>query len=216
MGFPSAAHDTGLPAKRKTGGMAIWKPPASAAWSFSFNRKELPSSASRKVKQARGGSNLEKFVEDNFIMLQDLRYSLRLLVNAPAFTLVALLSLALGIGANATIFSLVNALLLRPPAGVGEPARLVDLHATSLHGQYGTLSYPDARYFSDNSESFQGISAYSMLEAYINTGDSPEHVIGNIVSGNYFDVLRTRAAVGRFFLPEEDSAPGARPVVVIP
>ncbi|MFL6274021.1 MAG: ABC transporter permease [Blastocatellia bacterium] len=148
-------------------------------------------------------------------MLQDLRYSLRMLGKTPAFTLVAVLSLAIGIGANTTVFSIVNALLLRPLPGLQEPSRLVDLHATSPHGQYGTFSYPDYEYYRDHTDQFEGIAAYTMLEAYLNTGDQPEHTFGNLVSGNYFDVLGARPALGRFFTPEEGQTPDTHPVVVI-
>ncbi|MEN3332669.1 MAG: hypothetical protein V7641_2034 [Blastocatellia bacterium] len=148
-------------------------------------------------------------------MLQDLRYSLRMLGKSPAFTLVAVFSLAIGIGANTTVFSIVNALLLRPLPGINEPSRLADLHATSPYGQFGTLSYPDYEYYRDHNHLFEGIAAYSFLEAYINAGDQPEHAMGNIVSGNYFSVLGARPAAGRFFSPEEDQTPDAQPVVVI-
>jgi putative ABC transport system permease protein len=147
--------------------------------------------------------------------LQDARYSLRMLRKTPAFTIIAVLSLAIGIGANTTIFSVVNAVLLRQLPGVSDPGRLVDMSTTTPHGEYGSMSYPDYEYYRDHGDVFQGLTAFSGQEAYINTGQGPEQTLGMIVSGNFFEVLGARPAVGRFFLADEDRTPGTHPVVVI-
>src|SRR5215210_3866326 len=95
--------------------------------------------------------------------LQDLRYSSRMLWKNPGFMLVAVLSLAIGIGANTTIFSLVNGILLRPLPGISEPSRLVDIHTTIRHSSFHSMSYPDFEYYRDNNEVFDGVAAFSGL-----------------------------------------------------
>ncbi len=147
---------------------------------------------------------------------QDARYGLRLLWKQPSFTLVAVLSLAIGIGANTTIFSVVNAVLLRPLPGIAQPARLVDVHATEANGSsYHTFSYPDYAYYREQNKTFAGLMAYSGIPLSLNAGAQPERLFGMIVSGNYFDVLGTKPLQGRFFLPEEDQTPGTHPVAVV-
>ncbi len=147
---------------------------------------------------------------------QDARYALRLLWQQPGFTLVAVLSLAIGIGANTTIFSVVNAVLLRPLPGIAQPARLVDVHATEANGSsYHAFSYPDYAHFREQNKTCAGLTAYSGIPLSMNAGAQPERLFGMIVSGNYFDVLGTKPLQGRFFLPEEDQTPGTHPVAVV-
>ena len=151
-------------------------------------------------------------------LLQDLRYGFRMLWKNPGFTVVAVLSLSIGIGANTTIFSVVNGILLRPLPGISNPARLVDVHATdaAANSSYHSFSYPDYVYYRDHSKALDGLLAYSMAPLSLNaSGDQPERVFGMIVSGNYFDVLGARPALGRFFLSEEDATPDTHPVAVI-
>jgi predicted permease len=149
-------------------------------------------------------------------LLNDIRYGARGLIKRPAFTLVAVITLAIGIGANTTIFSVVNGLLLRAPAGVVQPSRLVDLHATESNGSsFHSFSYPDYQYYRDQNGVLSGLTAYTAMPLSMNAGGQPERIFGMTVSGNYFDVLGTRPAQGRFFLSEEDQTPGSHPVVVI-
>jgi predicted permease len=139
---------------------------------------------------------------------QDLRYALRILAKAPGFTTVAVISLALGIGANTTIFSLINAVLFRPLPQVKEPGRLVWFRAPA--------SYPDYENFRDQNDVFSGISALSgTREISLSRGGQPELVTGEFVSANYFSVLGVDVSAGRAFLPEEDRLAGAQPVVVL-
>jgi len=145
---------------------------------------------------------------------QDLRYGVRVLLKSPGFTAVAVLSLALGIGANTAIFSLVNAVLLRP-LPVAEPAALVFLFCGVRNSPYSVVSYPDYVDFRDQNKVFSGLATYSGIGLSLNAADQTELVSGAIVSGNYFDVLGVRAALGRTFLPEEDQTPGTHPVTVI-
>ncbi len=145
---------------------------------------------------------------------QDLRYAVRMLSKSPAFTAIAVLSLALGIGANTSIFSFVNAVLLRP-LPVAEPERLVSVFSSRRANPYDVSSYPDYVDYRDKNEVFSGITAFSSAAVSLNSDDQTEALPGLIVTGNYFDVLGVRAAMGRTFLPEEDRTPGAHPVAII-
>jgi predicted permease len=149
-------------------------------------------------------------------LLKDIRYGIRGLLKRPGFTGVAVITLALGIGANTTIFSVLNGLLLRPPAAVTRPDRLVDVHATEPRGSsFHSFSYPDYLYYRDHNKVFAGLVAYTAMPLSMNAGAQPERIFGMLVSGNYFDVLGARPAQGRFFLFEEDQTPGTHPVVVV-
>ena len=146
---------------------------------------------------------------------QDLRYGLRMLIKNPGLTFVAVLSLSLGIGANSAIFSLVDALLLRP-LPVEKPEQLVAITTSDYHGTYPHgLSYPDFVDYRDRAEAFSGVIAFSPLPLNLRSGEQNERVWGIMASGNYFDVLGVRAVVGRTFLPEEDKTAGTHPVAVV-
>ena len=146
--------------------------------------------------------------------LKDLSFAARALTRSPTFTVAAILSLALGIGANTTIFTFVNALLLRP-LPVEEPERLAVVYSTLENNprKFG-LSHPNYLDLRDSLEVFSGLQIHSMFTTVLR-GDPPERVRGHLVSGNYFDVLGVNAALGRTFLPEEDLTPGTHPVVVL-
>jgi predicted permease len=146
---------------------------------------------------------------------QDLRYGVRTLWKSPGFTLVSIVVLALGIGANTTIFSVVNALLLRPPAGVRSPARMVLLGRTMDGQDFDTFTYPDYVDYRDQSTVFAGVSAFFDTPLHLSTGSDALRVPGTLVSGNYFEVLGADAARGRTLRPEDDREPGAHPVAVI-
>src|SRR5215207_10519531 len=145
---------------------------------------------------------------------QDVRYGARALWKSPGFTLVAALSIALGIGANTAIFSLVNATLLRR-LPVPEPERLAYVFSGVPGGPYSTASYPDYVDFRDRNEVFQGLAARGGISASLGVGDQADLVAGSIVTGNYFEVLGVPAARGRTITPEDDRTPGAHPVVVL-
>jgi macrolide transport system ATP-binding/permease protein len=150
-------------------------------------------------------------------LIQDLRYGFRLLLKKPGFTVVAVLVLALGIGVNTTIFSLVNALLLRELPGTTEPQRLVAIYTSDFSsGLYGTSSYPDYVDYRDKSDAFSGIAAY-YDNVYMNlaSGAGAERVTGALVTGNYFEVLGAKTRLGRTLLASDDLTPGGHPVVVL-
>ncbi len=146
---------------------------------------------------------------------QDLRYALRMLRRSPGFTAVAVLSLALGIGVNTSIFAFIHAILLRP-LPVAEPARLVAVyHRNVRQGWLSSSSYPDYEHYRDHSEVFSGMLAYLRVPMMLRRGELAERVSGELVSADYFSMLGLRAALGRTFAPEEGRAAGASPVVVL-
>lgn len=148
-------------------------------------------------------------------MRQDFRYALRMLAKNPGFTLAAVLVLALGLCANTAIFSMLNAILIRPLPGIVEPERLVLLGRTWNRQGFDSFSYPNYRDYRDRNSVFGGVLAYSHAAFSVSVGGETERVPGAFVSSNYFDVLGVRPALGRTFLPEEESEPGRSPVVVI-
>jgi macrolide transport system ATP-binding/permease protein len=148
-------------------------------------------------------------------LLNDIRYGARILWKTKGLTAVAVASLAVGIGTNSAIFSLVNALLLRPRA-VAEPEQLTQLYVGDRQQRYQTTSYPSYLDLRQRNQVFSGLASYG-LGWQFNLGGPNEvqQVWGEVVSGNYFDVLGVRAFRGRTFLPEEDQVPNRNPVVVI-
>src|SRR5215472_3044377 len=157
-------------------------------------------------------------------LIQDVRYGLRMLRKSPAFTLVAVLTLALGIGANTAIFSLINALLLKM-LPVQNPAELVvigdpaGVHSqTSGTPQVRYFSYPLYRAFRDNTSSFSGMLVSGEVNRTRVNKDGSEissTAISVLVSGNYFSVLGVNALMGRTLSPEDDDAKGKHPVAVV-
>jgi predicted permease len=146
---------------------------------------------------------------------QDLRYSLRVLMKRPGFALIVTLTLALSIGANTTIFTWIKAVLLQPLPGIERPEELVEIWGATRNNSALSTSYLDYLDFRERNEVFSGLVAHQVLPLNLGRGAKPERVWGTIVSGNYFDVLGVKAALGRTFLPEEDRTPNTHPVVVI-
>jgi len=146
---------------------------------------------------------------------RDFRYALRTLRRSPGFSASALVTLTLGIGANTTIFNVVDQVLLRP-LPIQNPDRLLMFHGTKRDGSLGMAhSFLDYADFQSLSDVFSGVVAFSPLPLGLQDGKAPERVWGELVSGNYFSVLGVQAIHGRMFLPVEDRDPGAHPVVVI-
>ena len=135
----------------------------------------------------------------------DFRYALRRLIRARSFTLAASLTIALGVGANSAIFSVVNAILLRPPVAVAEPERLVGLFTSDYSGpSYGSSSFADLDDFGkQGADVFSGVMGYSPRPAAVGSDDNLERVAGEVVTHNYFQVLGTRMTLGRGFGPEQ-------------
>ncbi|MBO0858121.1 MAG: ABC transporter permease [Chloracidobacterium sp.] len=147
---------------------------------------------------------------------QDLRYGSRMLWKQPGFTLIVALTLSLGIGANGVIFSLVNALLLRP-LPVEKPTELAAVYTSDFSGRdLGVSSYPDYIDFRNRNQVFAGLVAYQIPQPLsLGIDGMNERMFGEIVSGNYFSTLGLKLSLGRGFLPEEDRTPGERSVAVI-
>src|ERR1700691_3546994 len=149
-------------------------------------------------------------------LCQDLRFGSRQLRKSPGFTVVAVLTLALGIGANTAIFSFVDALFLKPLA-VSNPEQLMRVYAKGPSGHYGAgFSYPEFKQLRDHNSSFAALSVETERpQLHLATGDDSQEVRGEFVSGNYFSLLGIQPRLGRAFLPEEDAVPGRDAVVVI-
>src|SRR5262245_44057413 len=172
-------------------------------------------------------TNFSMFVRWGSLMIsiwQDLRYGARILLKNPGFTLIAVLTLALGIGMNTAILSTVNAIILHPLA-VSDPENVVRMYFGSRNSLavWGSFSYPDYLDLRDQNRVFSGLAASTGLSSAISDsasrqgddGEPAETIWGEAVSGNYFEVLGVRPVLGRNFLPEEDRTPDTHPVVVL-
>jgi predicted permease len=146
----------------------------------------------------------------------DFRYALRRLIRARGFTLAAALTIALGVGANSAIFSIINAVLLRPPVAVAEPERVVGVFTSDFSGPpYGSSSFADVDDFAkQGAEVFTGVVGYSPRPAAVGSDDNLERIAAEVVTDNYFQVLGTRMTLGRGFGPEQRVRAG-EPVAVI-
>jgi len=146
---------------------------------------------------------------------QDVRYSLRAIAKAPGFAAIAILTLALGIGANTTIFSWINSALLNPVPGLSKPSEVVALTLSKPGDNPFIFTYPDVEALRDGQQSFTGITATGIAPMSLTGKGKPERIWGMVTSANYFDVLGVRPILGRGFLSAEDQKPGGAPVAVI-
>jgi predicted permease len=147
--------------------------------------------------------------------MQDLKYAIRQLAKSPLFTVVAVFSLALGIGANATVLCWIENLLLRPLPGVARQEELVILTTSNGDRMGDTLSLADLRDAAGLKDIFSGIVGSQQTPACLTVDQEPEWIYGQIVTANFFDVFGVPPLLGRTFLPEEDQQPGGHPVLVI-
>ena len=145
-------------------------------------------------------------------LLSDVRYALRTLARSPGFAAAAIATLALGIGANTAVFSVVDSLILRPPPGIAQPGSLVWISGVQ-RGRVQPLSYPDFQDLRRETGAFSGVFAVSRAAAHVTKGSEAERLRAHIVSDNAFDVAGSRPALGRAFA--SDDAKQARPVAVI-
>ena len=147
-------------------------------------------------------------------LLKDIQFAFRGLVKRPVFAIVGVVSLALGIGANTAIFSLVNTVLLRSLL-VDRPEEVVAVHLRGKNDSMGAFSYPNYKDFRDHNDVLAGLVAYRFVPLSLSRKGNNERVWGYLVSGNYFDVLGVRPIKGRAFQPEEDVTRSTHPVAVL-
>ena len=148
-------------------------------------------------------------------LIKDVRYGIRMLLKNPGVTLVAIITLAFGIGANTAIFSGVSAFLLRPLSVPNATELIRPLEITEDRQVTDEMSYPDFLDYRNQSTSFAGLAAEDMVQAAIDSENQNDVIWGQVVSANYFDVLHVTPALGRSFLPDEDKTIGANAVVVL-
>ena len=146
-------------------------------------------------------------------LMQEIRHGLRALIKNRSFSLIAVLALGLGIGVNSSIFSVVNGVLLQPLA-YREPGQLVRIWEKWGGFDNGSISYPNFKDWRERNQSFEKMAAYRWTGFNLTGGDQPERLSGRQVSSELLDVLGVLPAVGRNFLPDEDSE-GANPVAII-
>src|SRR5215468_3827899 len=147
---------------------------------------------------------------------QDLRYGLRILRNNPGFTALAVITLALGMGASTTVFGWIDAVLVHPIPGIERPNEIVALENVTPDGQPITTSYPDFQDYRDHLNLLAGVAVARHTSVSIGEPEHAERVPAQFVSGNFFDVLGVQPRVGRFYTAEEhDDKPRAFPVAVI-
>lgn len=188
-----------------------------------IRRGMTPEEARRSAEQHFGNSGYIKDVSwdvrggglmEN--LWQDLRFGARQLRRSPGFTFVALLSLGLGIGANAVIFSLISTILLRP-LPIAHPEQVYAIHqGKQKDPSYAqSMSYPNYQDIRDRNEVLSGMAVYRFDPMSLSHNGSNERVWGYLVSGNYFDVLGVHTFLGRTFTADDDRVPNAQPVVVL-
>lgn len=146
--------------------------------------------------------------------LQDVRFGLRQLRKSPAFTIAAIVTLALGIGANATVFTWFKAIIFNPLPGV-DAGNLVSVRWRSAQGNSTSFSWPDFVDIRSRNHTLQGLTVGRMTAMNLGAGDRAERVWGALVSANYFETMAVKPALGRTFRAEEDRNPGGHPVAVI-
>src|SRR5271169_4194638 len=149
-------------------------------------------------------------------MLNDLRYAVRTLRQSPGFASTAIVSIALGIGANSAIFSFADGLLFRP-LPVADASRIVTVRSRTPSGAFGEMTYADFADLRDRNRSFDGLVAYQVAPCGVAADARAQSQLrfGFQVSGNFFRVLGVEPRLGRGFTPEEDQAPGRNAVVIL-
>ncbi len=177
------------------------------------------SEAERRAHLEFGGR--DRFKEEcrealggNFIdtLIHDMRYSVRVLRKSPGFTIVAILTLALAIGANAVVFGILNGLILRP-LDVPQAESLYGIEHANEHSM--TASYPDYLDLRDRNRSFDGLAANGIDQVALDTGENPSRAWTYLVTGNYFDALRIQPYLGRLIHASDERGPNSAPYIVL-
>jgi predicted permease len=188
-----------------------------------IERGETPENAAANARREFGNAGLVREVTRDAWgwrwleqLLQDVRFGLRMLRKSPGFTAIAVLTLAVGIGANTTIFSWIHSVLLNPLPGAGDAERVVALETLTPDGDWVPTSYLDFRDLRDNSKLVESMSVVKPVELAVGNDGNVERVWGEVVSGNFFDLLRVRPELGRFFSTAEvDHEQNAHQLVII-
>src|SRR5437868_7602288 len=148
-------------------------------------------------------------------MMTDLRFAFRMLIKTPGFSVVAFLAIALGLGVNTSIFGIVNTLLLKQ-LPIGHSDQVVQIYTMDPHLQGRSpnayLNFVD---YAKQNTVFSSMAAYTFAPMGMTRSNETINVLGQLVSGNYFDLLEVRPALGRAFLPEEDTTPNGHPVAML-
>ena len=147
--------------------------------------------------------------------VSDVRHAIRALSKNPVFSLTVVGVLTLGIGLNAVVFTMLKGSALSPIAGVDRSARLAVIFGETSTGRGVRVSYPDYQYLRDHDRAFSGLFGSSLVTAGLGRGRRARQVWGEVVTGNYFQILGVRAGRGRTLLPSDEIAPGGHPVVVL-
>jgi len=148
-------------------------------------------------------------------LIQDLRFGWRMALKSPGFTLVAILTLAVGIATNSAVFGWIESVLLNPLPGVAEGGRLMAFETRAPNGEPINVSYPDYLDYRDHLKQISGLVAAQIAAFQLGEADHAERVWGEVVTGNYFSTLGVRPLLGRTFTPEEAADRKAEPVVVL-
>ena len=161
-----------------------------------------------QIRDIRAGRKFE-------ILASDLRQAWRTLWNMPLTAAVVLLSLSVGIGVNTTIFSWIQAVILRPLPSVSQSGSYQNIEARTDTGTYPGLSWLEYKDLCDRAPAFRGLLAFRMIPFYVGELGAAERTYGLLISSNYFPLLGLKPALGRFIQPEDVSRPGLEPVAVI-
>jgi predicted permease len=173
-----------------------------------FGNVTLTTEAARRVWTPR-------WLEALSDLVSDVRYAIRTLAKNPAFSLTVVGVLTLGIGLNAAVFTMLKGIALSPLAGVDGSARLKVIFGETSSGRDVRVSYPDYQYIRDHNRAFSNVLGTSFVQVNLGRGRNARQVSGELVTGNYFQVLGVRAGRGRTLLPSDEIAPGRHPVIVL-
>ncbi|HYR82564.1 MAG TPA: ABC transporter permease [Terriglobia bacterium] len=150
------------------------------------------------------------------LFIQNLRYGLRLIRNKPAISLVVVLSIAVGVSANATVYTWIRSIVSNPLPAVPQSDRLLALATQTQNGEYITTSYSDYKDYVEQSKGLEGITAFQERPLSVENNGQNQRIWAMMVTANFFDILGVQPARGHFFLPEEQvDNPGGQPVAVI-
>src|SRR5438477_2312669 len=148
-------------------------------------------------------------------MINDIRFAFRMLIKTPGFSIVAFLAIALGLGVNTSIFGIINTLVMRP-LPVGHSEQLVQIYTKDPHIQgRSSTSYLNFIDYARENTVFAAMAGYAPAPMGLTRGNETLNVLGELVSGNFFDLLEVSPALGRRFLPEEDTSPNGHPVAIL-